>query len=121
MPMAAPWAMPRAVAALAFAPVRPAAAITSDSASAKHSASWPSSPIMKFGRSCAAAFLPAAAALERIHHFGRHIFLIMLGQHFAGNENARAVHRAQRHHALAFAEQRRQHAVIFHRHGLLAV
>ena len=36
------------------------------------------------------AFLPAAAALQRIHHFRRHVFLIMLGQHFAGDEGAAA-------------------------------
>ena len=44
----------------------------------------------------------------------------MLGQHFGGLEGA-VLHRAQRDHALAFAEQRRQHAIEGDRHGTFLV
>src|SRR5437868_15486430 len=87
MPMVDADAMERAsselsseLGASARAPKRPATVITSDRPSAKQSASWPNSPSMLL------AFFPAALALQRRHQFGRHVFLVMLGQHFAGIE-----------------------------------
>src|ERR1700753_2107878 len=100
MPMAALDAIARAPSAFTRAPVRPAIAITTDSANASASASWPISPVTSLS-SCA-AFFPAAGALQGVSHFRRHIFLVVLGQNFAGIECASIVERAERDDALAF-------------------
>ena len=50
-----------------------------------------------------------ARTFEGIHHFGRHVLLIMLGQHFAGLEGAALVELADRDNALALARWLQQH------------
>src|SRR5438067_4371834 len=117
--MAEPAAVLRAARLEGRTPTRPDTAITSANARAKHSDNWPSSPITEI--SSLLALLPAAAALQGFDHFRRHVFLIMLGQHFTGNERAVRVHGAGGDHALAFAKQRRQHAVIIGQDTALAI
>src|ERR1700682_1927852 len=52
--------------------------------------------------------------LQRSGHFGRHVFLVMLGKHLVGNECSRGIDRAMRDDTLPFAEQIRQNAGIYH-------
>ena len=78
--------------------------------SARQSANWPSSGIM----CCLAGYrarsvwpLRAAccARFERLGGFGRHVVLVVLGQHLARDEHAVGAELALRDHALAFLEQ----------------
>ena len=58
--------------------------------------------------------------LERTRDFGRHVFLVVLGEDFIGDERA-VLQAAMRDHALPFAEQVRQDARIFHAHRVFEV
>ena len=48
--------------------------------------------------------------LQAVLDLGRHVVLVMLGEHFLGHEHAVRAHLAARNDALSFAEQVRQHA-----------
>src|SRR5512146_3500112 len=115
MPSAALDAIARDCAAAWRTPVSPAIAVTAASANANASANCPISPVMRYA-SCA-AFLPAARTLQRIDHFRRHVFFVVLGEHFGCIEAACIVHRAHGDDALAFAKQIRQHAMEIDRHA----
>ncbi len=55
--------------------------------------------------------------LQRLGDFGRHVVLVVLGQHLARGEDAVGAERALGDHALAFAEQVGQQAAIDHGHA----
>ena len=61
------------------------------------------------------------AFLQRVGHLLGHVILIMLGEHGIGLENAAAIERPFRHHALPFAEQVGQDALIRHGYRVVAV
>ena len=69
------------------------------------------------GRRRAGLGVPVAGPLQRVGHFLGHVGLVVLGQHFGGAERAVRLQRAQRHHALPFAEQIGQDAGIADRDG----
>src|SRR5947207_12545738 len=48
--------------------------------------------------------LRLCALLERVRRLGRHVVLVVLGEHLARGEHAVGAKLALRHHALAFAE-----------------
>ena len=56
------------------------------------------------------AFLPVAGLLQRVGDLGRHVVLVVLGEHLGRAKPPSAAERALRDHALAFAEQVGQHA-----------
>src|SRR5258705_1297663 len=58
---------------------------------------------------------------DRVDHFRRHIFFIVLGEHFARREGAVLTSRPERHDSLTFPEQIGQDARVIHRNGILAV
>ena len=68
-----------------------------------------------------AALFPVALLLQRVDHLLRHVFFVVLGQHGIGLEPAAGLERALRDHALPFAEQVRQDALIADRDGAVAV
>src|SRR5690606_38772609 len=98
----------------------------SDTASASASANCPSSAIMPASVTCRSAAAPAvrrsdrsllrrllelrrrahrvAGAPERLGSFGRHVVLVVLGQHLARLERAVVLERALRDHAAALLE-----------------
>ena len=88
------------------------------STSARIRANCPSSGIIRSPP--AADVRRRRIVLERLGHFRRHVFLIVLGEDFIGDERA-VLHAAVRHHALPVAEQVRQDARIFHRHRVLEI
>src|SRR5277367_3441626 len=73
------------------APVRPKKACERLSTNASMSEKIPSS---------GAIVVPGRFVFEGCSHFGRHVFLVVLGQHLVRDECARAVHRAVRDDAL---------------------
>src|SRR5437763_6521204 len=52
------------------------------------------------------------ALLERMRRLGRHVVLVVLGEHLARGEHAVGAKLALRHHALALAEKIRQLAAV---------
>src|SRR5208282_6545035 len=105
--------MARACSARSRAPTSPAPACTTARANARQSANWPSSPVTP----SLLAFLPMAGALQRVDHFRRHIFLVVLGENLGSVEDAAIGHRAHGDDALPFAEKVGKHAVISDRHA----
>ena len=69
---------------------------------------------------CSGTFGGGGLFFSDSRHFRRHVFLVVLGEDFIGDECA-ALHAAMRDHALTLAEQVRQDARIFHRHRVLEV
>lgn len=61
------------------------------------------------------------ALLQGVRRFGRHVVLVVLGQHFIGLQHALRIELAQGDDALAFAEQVGQDAVVAHQYLLNAV
>src|ERR1700678_2989318 len=120
-PSAAPDATARACAARSRAPTRPATACTKASDSARHNANWPSSPVTRSLIFLSLAFLPAAGAFQRIDDFGRHVFLVVLGEDLRRVEHAAGIECAHRDHALSFAEQIGQHAVVSNGHARASI
>ena len=51
------------------------------------------------------AFLPNASFLQRSRHFGRHVVLVVLGQHVGGGENAVFAEGASHDNTLPLAKQ----------------
>ena len=58
---------------------------------------------------CAGTFGGGGLSFSELRHFGRHVFLVVLGEDFIGDERA-ALHAAVRDDALPLAEQVRQDA-----------
>ena len=75
---------------------------------ARANAKWPG------GRWRPGGWVPVAGLLQRIGHVLGHVGLVVLRQHLGGTKRAVGPHRAQCHHALAFAEQVRKDADIGH-------
>ena len=67
------------------------------------------------------ALFPVALLLQRVGDFLRHVVLVVLGQHGVGLEPAAGLERAFGDHALPFAEQVRQDALIADRDSAVAV
>ena len=65
--------------------------------------------------------LPVPLLLEAVGDLARHVVLVVLGEHAVGLEGAGLVERAFGHHALPFAEQIGQQALIRDRDGVAAV
>ena len=89
--------------------------------SASASANCPSSGIIGcafFGRGLHALRAPF---LHRVGRFGRHVVLVVLGEHLARDEHAVGPELALRHDALALAEEVGQDAAIDDRHALRGV
>jgi len=59
--------------------------------------------------------------LQAVLDLGRHVVLVVLGEHFLGDEHAPVVELAARDDALPFAEQVGQHAGVAHAHGVREV
>src|SRR5690606_39203913 len=74
-------------------------------------AKWPISAIMIRSLSGHRRF-PFALLLQHLRHFGRHVVLVVLGQHTVGLERARDVQPAFGHDPLALAEKVREYAGI---------
>src|SRR5581483_2820785 len=86
--------------------MRGTVACTSAMHSATIRAKWPSSGIMLFPYQCLLRFAHRLVrALDGVGCFGRHVILIVLGQHFLGVEYAVWAQLALRHHAFALLEQ----------------
>ena len=60
--------------------------------------------------------LPMPGLFQCLGNLGRHVILVMFGQHLPGNENPFGVERAFGHNTLPFAEQIGQQVTIKHRH-----
>ena len=65
--------------------------------------------------------LPVSLLLETVGDLARHVILVVLGEHAVGLEGAGLIERAFGHHALPFAEQIGQQALIRDRDGVAAV
>ena len=68
-----------------------------------------------------AAFGGWPRLLQRARDLGRHVFLVVLGQHLIGDEGAVGIEPPVRHHAGALAKQIRQHLVVAHRHAVAEI
>src|SRR5699024_7872087 len=82
-------------------------------------ASWLGTRWLRRGRGRRLApVLPEALLLERLGDLGRHVVLVVLGEHAVGTENPTRFEFALGHHALALAEEVREDAAIAHRNLL---
>src|SRR6185437_7015695 len=111
-----PTTSERAVAisglALRHAPKIGSAHCSADNSSAKISASWPSSGIMRSSRRLRLG--------NRVGDFAGHVGFVVLGEHLGGREFP-AAHVPGGDHALALAKQVGKDAGVFHAHVVEAI